>query len=87
MVKQMVETIKILKPIALRGLRDFLPANWRPVWFSSRSPQKGVAAKAIFFAHTHIITLINLFGGCRVNYLILLTLVNRKYKSALTIAV
>jgi hypothetical protein len=83
----MVKTTKILKPIALWGLRDFLPANWRPVWHFQRSPQKGVATKPIFFAHTHIITLINLFGGYRVNYLILLTMVNRKYKSALTIAV
>jgi hypothetical protein len=83
----MVKTIKILKPIALWGLRDFLPANWRPVWFSSRSPQKGVAAKAMFFTHTHIITSINLCGESKVNYFILLTPVNRKYKSALTIAV
>lgn len=83
----MVKTIKILKPIDAWGLRDFLPANWRPVWFSSRSPQKGVAAKAMFFNRTHIITLINLFGGYRVNYFILLTLFNRDHKSALTIAV
>jgi hypothetical protein len=41
----------------------------------------------MFFNRTHIITLINLLCEYKVNYLILLTMVNREYKSALTIAV